>query len=98
MPNIQAKIQATRLLDEVEGTEAIRPLSGTQKHRSTEHPPLQGDGMVLIENDVESLFPSIMDVEAARMAQIALERSELDFDGFDIHMALRYLRVVGGRG
>ena len=54
--------------------------------------------MVLIENDVESLFPSIMDVEAARMAQIALERSELDFDGFDIHMALRYLRVVGGRG
>ena len=52
--------------------------------------------MVLIGN--ESLFPSIMDVEAARMAQIALDRSELDFDGFDIHMALRYLRVVGGRG
>ena len=39
-----------------------------------------------------------MDVEAARMTQIALEQSELDVDEFDVHMALRYLRVVGGKG
>ena len=39
-----------------------------------------------------------MDVESARMARIALEKSQLNVEGFDAHMALRYLKVVGGKG
>ena len=47
---------------------------------------------------MESLFPSIRDVEAARMARVALERSSLQLENWSVKMALRYLRVVGGKG
>ena len=96
MPNLQAKIQATRLLEEVDGPESIKPVL-TRKQRSTEHLPLQGEGMALVGDYVESLFPSIRDIEAAIMAQVALETSNIDVDGFDMHVALRYFRIVGGK-
>ena len=45
-----------------------------------------------------SLFTSIRDIEAARMARIALEKSDLQLENFNVSMALLYLRVVGGKG
>ena len=77
IPNLSAKLQATRLLDDVEGKEAINLLTRGRKNGPTDEPPLQQDGLVIVGNDVESLFPSLRAVETARMARIALMKSDL---------------------
>ena len=96
--NLHAKIQATRLLDEVEGEDAIKLLTRGREETETNQPPLQEDGLVIVGNDVESLFPSIRDVEAARMSRIAMIESRLRLEDFNLKMALRYLKIVGGKG
>ena len=47
--------------------------------------------------DVVSLFPSLKAVEAARLARCAILNSNITFEDFDYHMALRYLSIIGGR-
>ena len=83
MPNLQAKLQAARLMDEVDGDVAVERKQSKPKERPTDQPAIQQDGMVMVGNDVELLFPSLRDVEAARMARLALIKSKLDVDGFD---------------
>ena len=53
---------------------------------------------VLVGNDVESLFPSIQDLEAARMVRCLIQRGDIDIKNFDHRAALCYIRLVGGKG
>ena len=53
---------------------------------------------VLVGNDVESLFPSIKDLEAARMVRCVIQQGDIDMKNFDHLAALRYIRVNGGKG
>ena len=52
----------------------------------------------MVGNDVESLFPSIKDVEGARMVRCAIKKGDLNIENFDYDLALRYLRITGGKG
>ena len=45
--------------------------------------------LAIVANDVESLFPSLMDVGCARMARLAMEETEICLEDFDMAMALR---------
>ena len=46
--------------------------------------------------DVEALFPSLRDVESARIVREAVIKSEADIENFDCNAALKYLYIVGG--
>ena len=47
--------------------------------------------------DVKALFPSLKDVECARMVRYAMLESSIKFENVDYTKALRYLRIVGGK-
>ena len=47
--------------------------------------------------DVVSLFLSLKGVEAARLAQYAVLKSNVNFENFDHYIALRYRTIVRGR-
>ena len=46
---------------------------------------------------MEALFPSLADVESARIAAEAVMESPATFENVDYRMALRYLFIVGGK-
>ena len=54
------------------------------------------DDYTIVGNDVEALFPSLRDVECARITRRAIETSAMKFENVDIVAALKYLRLVGG--
>ena len=45
---------------------------------------------------MKALFPSIRDIEAARMVREAVEESEMNLENVNWKQALRYLTIVGG--
>ena len=51
---------------------------------------------MFVGTDVTSLFPSLRNVETARMAKYAILNSNIAVENFDCKMALRYLSIVGG--
>ena len=64
-------------------------------------PPIQTDDIneyTIVGSDVEALFPSLRDLESARIVREAIETSSLTFENVDVTTALRYLKVVGGAG
>ena len=45
---------------------------------------------------MESLFPSLRDIEVARMARQALEESGAKFENIDYDLVMKYLLITGG--
>ena len=93
-PNIDDRLKASNLIDKVEGKV---PIVVPNKRRIDK--PLQKDGaenIVFVGTDVTSLFPSLRNVETARMAKYAKLNSNIAVENFDCKMALRYLSIVGG--
>ena len=54
------------------------------------------DEYTIVGTDVEALFPSLKDLESARIAREAVENSGMTFENIDISAALQYLTIVGG--
>ena len=54
------------------------------------------DNIVIAGADFEALFPSLSDLESARIAGKAVRESCVKFDSIDYSAALKYLTVVGG--
>ena len=50
----------------------------------------------IVGNDVEALFPSLKDLESARIVRQAIEMSEMQFENVDYDAALKYLVITGG--
>ena len=105
VPNIKSKLWALRLQDELSNNEAIKlPEVETEQHNaSSQHPeipPMQSNSLsnyAVVGTDVEALFPSLMDIEAARITREAVMRSNTEFKNVDLELALRYLVVTGGQ-
>ena len=70
-------------------------------HTHDNKPPLLQkpgkEAYVIAGADVEALFPSLADVESARIAAEAVMESPATFENVDYRMALRYLFIVGGK-
>ena len=105
IPNIKSKLWATRIQDELTNNQAISlpgSLGGNRDHceNQTPIPPLQSNLLAnysIVGTDVEALFPSLQDIEVARMAREAVMLSKTDYLNVNIELALRYLIVTGGR-
>ena len=50
----------------------------------------------IVGNDVEALFPSLTDIDSARIAREAVVNSDLKFENVDVSAALKYLKLCGG--
>ena len=50
----------------------------------------------MVGTDVKALFPSILDLEGARVVKEAVMESDIVWDSIDHMAALRYLTIVGG--
>ena len=106
IPNMKAKFWASRLTDEVMGNKSIK-LPGKKSFENqvnTEEmrkiPPIQKtefEEMAVTGSDVESLFPSLTDIESDRIAIHSILKSKLRFENVDYLKALKYLMIVGGK-
>ena len=98
VPNMKAKLWATRLVDQLEGKKDGIIIREKEMEKCY-LPPKQKkreDGYSIVGTDVKALFPSLKDVECARMARYAMMESDLKFENVDYLRALRYIRIVGG--
>ena len=58
---------------------------------------MRDDDYSIVGTDVKALFPSLLDVESARIAREAVMASDLKVENMDYEMALKYLTVAGGK-
>ena len=66
--------------------------------KQTLKPRKQKDGnLAIVGADVVSLFPSLMNIESARLARHAILHSNVKFENVDYHKALQYICIVGGK-
>ena len=104
IPSVKSKLWASRIQDELSEGEVIRT---SNKHggksilaqENAPYPPIQSDKREeysIIGTDVESLFPSLKDIESARIAREAVLLSRAEYCNVDYETALRYLIVTGG--
>ena len=95
LPNIKDRLLAGNLIDQIDGKEAIVVPNERRSHNK----PFQKNGaenVAFVGTDVISLFPSLKNVETARMAKYAILNSDVNIENFDTKIALRYLTIVGG--
>ena len=103
IPNMKAKMWASRLKEEVEGERVIKSPKTCEKcdlrYENDDHVPLQmlrEKRWSIVGTDVEALFPSLTDIESGRVVRNAAMSSEITFNNIDYKRALVYLRIVGG--
>ena len=104
VPNFKSKIWASRLNDEVEGKLAINLPKSCESCEprmisNEQQAPLQmnrKDGWSIVGTDVEALFPSLADIESAKIVREAVRESSMRFNNVDFERGLIYLRIVGG--
>ena len=74
VPDIESQIEALRLLEIIEGGEKI-PLPSKEEDNLDENnwPPVHKQGKVIVSGaDVQSLFPSLFNLEASRLVKLAI--------------------------
>ena len=95
LPALSDRLEASFVLDSINKGLPIKLPGSRIKPRPKGS--LQKDGISIVEADVKSLFPSLDDVETARLAGKAILESPIDFANWDLQKALRYLFIVGGK-
>ena len=93
LPNFKAKLWALRIQDEITGYKTFNQLEGRNCARGDIQEP---QDLVISGTDVEALFPSLRDIESARIVREAVVKSKADISNFDCNAALKYLFIVGG--
>ena len=94
LPNINDRQTASWLLDKVIGDDPIK-LPGSAENVYKGQKQLDS-GMAIVGVDVKSLFPSLRNVETARLAKKSILKSKVKFEGVDYQKALKYIWLVGG--
>ena len=95
IPEFSDRMNASILLDKLEGKTPIKlPEQGAK--RFTKYCKQKGEGISIVGSDVKSLFPALKSVETARLARYAIVNSNVKFQNWNFHKALRYLFIVGG--
>ena len=83
----------------IAGTTEAQMTNSTDGSADTIIPPIQKEGsgnLIIAGADVEALFPSLSDLESARIAGEAVVESKASFENIDYTTALKYLLIVGG--
>ena len=95
LPNISDRMKAGHLLDVLEEGEVVK-LPGSRDEQRRRRLKQRCSGVSVVGSDVVSLFPSLKDIETARLARHAVLGSKVKFENVDMQKALRYLYIVGG--
>ena len=93
MPDIAERMKAGQILDKILGSEAIPLPSNSKTKRQIKRRMQKKTGLAIVGSDVVSLFPSLKNVESARLARIAVLNSSIEMGSFDHLKALRYIYV-----
>ena len=94
LPDVSSRLMAGRTLDKVERNKPIH----IPEHGQTLRRCIQKNGnLAIVGADVVSLFPSLRNIESARLARHAILQSKLSFESVDYHRALQYIYIVGGK-
>ena len=94
--NLADRVKASYLMDIIEDNKPIKlpnslPKNGRRIQKSGP------ENLCISGADVVSLFPSLKNIEAGRLARHAILNSNVKFDNINYLMALRYINLVGGR-
>ena len=57
---------------------------------------LQNDELIITGFDVESLYPSLRDIDVACLVRESILHSKISFEGIDFQKALCYIRIMAG--
>ena len=105
VPNLKAKMWASRLREECDSGEEIKPPRVCDRCEprceKKKHNPIQlprENSWSVVGTDVEALFPSLTDIESGRVVRNAVMYANINFSNVDYKKALVYLRLVGGKG
>ena len=102
LPNIKSKFWAVRIQDDLSDRQAIKLPEETEKVVGTavkeeRETPLQSSSLSnysIVGTDVEALFPSLQDIEVARVAREAVLLSKAEYRNVNCDLALRYLKLA----
>ena len=83
------------MLDEIEKDVISLPGKASEKGNIKKQMEVE-QCLTIAGTDVESLFPSLQDVEVARIARQAVVESGIKFQNIDYDAALKYIFVTGG--
>ena len=94
LPNIMDRINAGDIFDKIEKNCPVY----VSDNKVNELGEAQiTDKLAIVGADVKSLYPSLKNVEIARLARHAILESKISFENIDYKRALRYLYIVGGK-
>ena len=94
LPKVSDRMKAGTILDRVNDGQTIKlPGKMVESNVSRKQKP---SGLAIIGADVTSLFPSLRNVETARLARLAVLNSSVEFENVDCRKALRYMHIIGG--
>ena len=96
LPNLADRIKAGKLIDRICKNKAI-PVKGNDRTKFSQKPRQKPGKLAIVGADVVSLFPSLRNIETARLTRHAILDSKVDFCNVDYHKALRYISIVGGK-
>ena len=94
IPDIAERMKAGWVTDKLIGDDPFK-LPGSKLPESLGSKQME-DGLSIVGAVVRSLFPSLQNVEAARLTRLAVLKSKVQFNDIDYHKALRYISIVGG--
>ena len=94
IPDVADRLIAGQVLDKLEHDQAIFVDNSECKEMGKAQ---MLDKLAIIGADVKSLFPSMKNIETARLARHAILNSKVNFENFDYLMALRYIFINGGK-
>ena len=96
LPNLSERMQASFVIDKLLDGETIK-LPVKKLKKLTRKTLQKTSGMVIVGADVKSLFPSLRNVETARLAKKAILESDVEFCNWDFKKAMRCIYIIGGR-
>ena len=95
VPNFRAKLWTMRIQNEITDHSTFQ-LPRVDDTESCSGEMQYEDELVISGTYVEALFPSIRDIESARVVRETVIESDASIGNFDCKAALKYLYIVGG--
>ena len=110
MPTAEQKLRQEMFENQDSGSKGSSLRLKDPSHKHTESPSIGtslvdnvpdndiniSDGLMVTGFDVQSLYPSLRDIDSAAIARESVIHSNLDFKDLDVKKALAYLRIVAG--
>ena len=98
IPEVESQIEALRLIEITENGDKIPlPETKTEIVNRSNWPPVHKQGNIIVSGaDVQSLFPSLLNLEVSRLVKWVIAESKVELKNINHKLALRYIYIIGG--